>query len=549
MGNEETPQSSRRTTRSLASAIPSDNTSEAPRKSISYKPTIYDLIYRNRGDKISSLENLISSFPGRSSQITEVLGHLGPLNSPMFPLFMYGGASSGKTSIVLEIFRYLRRPFVYSSCVSCYSPRILFESILNQLAFHRRVEENGYSSVKKCDKPSDFANFVKEALVSVLDILKGKSAKMSAKGRSADDLGNMIYLIIDDFELVREWDKSSTVLPFLFGLYRMLGLPEVGIIFISKVSPDGFYSNSGHIEPIPLFFPGYTEDNLRQIFMLKKEKSDLNSCFLDFVLKPFSRVTRQVDELSVAFCPLYEKYCEPLKVPGSNFSWETKQKRGDAKRRLFSHLVPHISPSLNQVFNISSHDVKATSDVVKGRTSVKKLGTQDDELDFHLSVSAKYLLISAFLASRNPATLDASFFDSTGGPSNGKKKRKCSEKSTEQKEMAEQELLLKGPGTFPLERLLAIFQCITYGADISIDEEEEVHDDDDDTLENQGAQNDLTSNVLLQVSSLCNANFISKGSSCPLEGSTRYKSTVSEELAVKIARSLKFPISRYLYRR
>lgn len=100
--------------------------------------------------------------------------------------------------------------------------------------------------------------------------------------------------------------------------------------------------------------------------------------------------------------------------------------------------------------------------------------------------------------------------------------------------MAEQELLLKGPGTFPLERLLAIFQCITYGADISIDEEEEVHDDDDDTLENQGAQNDLTSNVLLQVSSLCNANFISKGSSCPLEGSTRYKSTVSEELAVKV---------------
>lgn len=108
---------------------------------------------------------------------------------------------------------------------------------------------------------------------------------------------------------------------------------------------------------------------------------------------------------------------------------------------------------------------------------------------------------------------------------------RCSEKAMEQKEMAEQELLMKGPGTFPLERLLAIFQCITYGEDSSVDEEVR---NEDDPLGSEVAQNDLTSNVLLQVSSLCNANFISKGGSCPLEGSTRYKSTVSEELALKV---------------
>ena len=93
---------------------------------------------------------------------------------------------------------------------------------------------------------------------------------------------------------------------------------------------------------------------------------------------------------------------------------------------------------------------------------------------------------------------------------------------------------MKGPGTFPLERLLAIFQCITSFADVSADDEVDDDDDDDNPLGNQVAQNELTSNVLLQVSSLCNANFISKGSSCPLEGSTRYKSTVSEDLALKV---------------
>lgn len=100
----------------------------------------------------------------------------------------------------------------------------------------------------------------------------------------------------------------------------------------------------------------------------------------------------------------------------------------------------------------------------------------------------------------------------------------------EQKETAEQELLMKGPGTFPLERLLAIFQCITSVAEGSLDEEEHGND----VLVAEAGDSRLMSDVLLQLSSLCNANFIIKGGSCPLEGSTRYRSTVSEDLALKV---------------
>ena len=89
---------------------------------------------------------------------------------------------------------------------------------------------------------------------------------------------------------------------------------------------------------------------------------------------------------------------------------------------------------------------------------------------------------------------------------------------------------MKGPGTFPLERLFAIFQCITSVAQISLDGDLQ----DNEPLLNEVGNIELTSDVLLQLSSLCNANFISKGGSCPLEGSTRYKSTVSEELALKV---------------
>lgn len=101
----------------------------------------------------------------------------------------------------------------------------------------------------------------------------------------------------------------------------------------------------------------------------------------------------------------------------------------EMKRRLFSHLQPHIAPSLNDTFGVtsqSSHEAVANKDKANRKGTSKKLGISDsaDEIDFHMSVSAKYLLISAFLASRNPATLDASLFDSTGGCDNRKRKRK-----------------------------------------------------------------------------------------------------------------------------
>lgn len=101
------------------------------------------------------------------------------------------------------------------------------------------------------------------------------------------------------------------------------------------------------------------------------------------------------------------------------------------------------------------------------------------------------------------------------------------------KEAAEQELFMKGPGTFPLERLLAIFHCITSVDEYPLEEEEE-QSIEESGLSGDGGGNGLMSNILLQVSSLCSANFITKGGSCPLEGSTRYRSTVREDLAVKV---------------
>lgn len=541
MDKEEAAQIPRRTTRLLSSTSTSNIKPASKENNGLESLTINDLLVG--GDPIS-LDDIISSFPGRSSQIHDIVHLLGPLNSPILPVFLYGGASTGKTSIILQLFKHLQRPFVYSSCRTCYNQRILFESVLNQLLLHRKNAANCYTNAKRCERPSDFINFLREALTSVIDNLKVKSEKSISEKNIHGGMGNMIYLVFDNFHLVRDWDKSSTILPLLFNLYDMLKMPEVGLIFISSTSPDTFYStNMGYVEPIPIYFPDYTEGDMRQILLRNQANQKLYSSFLDVALRPFCRITRQVGELSSALKPLFEKYSEPLSDKGKGVVPSE-----DMKRRLFSHIKPHIASSLNDVFKVSSppSSEAESGKETKLKGNLKRLERSEEigDLDFHMSTSAKYLLISAFLASRNPATLDASLFDSKGGSDNRKRKRKASEKALEKKEMLEEELLMKGPGTFPLERLIAIFQCIVSVGEDPSDEEEQNN-------EESGAQcgsGSLMSDVLLQLSTLCNANFIFKGKSCPIEGSTRYRSTISEDLALKVARSLKFPLSKYLYR-
>nr|GLL19698.1 origin of replication complex subunit 5-like isoform X1 [Ipomoea trifida]GMC63238.1 origin of replication complex subunit 5 [Ipomoea batatas] len=533
MGEVENPQITRRATRlssCSSSGIPNPKNVELESKPL----TINDLAF---GNESINFDELMSSLPGRRAQIRELLRILGPLNSPISPIFMYGGASVGKTSTILQIFKYLKRPFVYCSCITCYSPRILFESVLNQLLLHRRTESNGYSSAKRCDKPSDFVNLLQEALVKIVEDLKMNAEKSGSKKSAQRTSGRMVYLIFDNLEHIREWNKPE-ILPFLFKLYDVLKMPEVGLIFVSATSPDTYYSDTGCVEPVHVYFPDYTEDDLHQIFMRRSQgNSKLYSSFLEAVLRPFCRVTRRVDELSTAFSSLFQIYCEGLDdlgaVPDEHM-----------KNRLYCHLKPHIGPAMNEVFKfLSRPSPEVATNKIKHKVVPTKdgFGESSNEVDFHMSDCAKYLLISAFIASRNPATLDASLFDSTGGCSSRKRKRKSSQKSMEQKEIAEQELVMKGPGTFPLERLLAIFQCITSVSEYSTDEEAEAGG-------NNNNNNGLMCDVLLQLSSLCNANFISKGGSCPLEGSLRYRSMVSEDLALKVARTLKFPLSKYLYR-
>ncbi|KAI3849712.1 hypothetical protein MKW98_026626 [Papaver atlanticum] len=424
---------------------------------------VNDLVCMEDGEKNA----LLSSLPGRELQILELLDVLGPVNSPMLPLFVYGDASTGKTSSILQIFRYLKRPFIYASCRTCYAPRLLFSSVK-----------------QRCERPAD---------------------------------GTMIYFVFDSMELVRKWDKHLEITSMLFKLYEILKLPQVAFIFISSASLDMYLINTGFVEPMQVHFPGYKEEDLFRIF--KKNHASQNPLYETFlkdaaVLGSFFKVTSRVEELSNAFAPLFQKYCEPLSVTGLVPAEDKAQ-----KLNLYARFKQNVLPALNEMFK------------------VPKSADVDKVIEFHMPVSTKLLLISSFLASWNPATDDAPLFDSFGGDENRKRKRKISESF----KLKKQKLIMKGPRTFSLERLLAIFQCVTVAK----------------SLENEGQVEDKNvferaevcrADVLLQLSTLCNANFISKGGNCSLKGSTWFRCTVSEEFVMQIAKSVPFPLLRYLHK-
>lgn len=476
--------------------------------------------------------HLTALFPARGSEIKQLLGLLGKPCDTLFPLFVYGGASTGKTSILLETFRKMKRPFAYTSCRSSYTPRLLFESILNQLLRHARSPANNFASAKKCDKLGDFLGFLADACYSAASAKDAKGAtclnKMSYDEEANSGVSSqpVVYLIFDNVELLLDWPGGFRLISSLLRLSEFSGLANLGLIFASSLGPDSFFSGTGMLEAIPVYMRDYTDDDLHQILLKRKPKGELYSSFLSAVLKPFSRVTRRVTELSEALEPLFQKYIEPIRRG-------VVKPDEQGKRKLFSLVQPHITSALHQTCSFSASSAHIQS-LVQRRSCANNL-----EPDFQLSLCSKYILVSSFICSRNPATLDATLFDSGGGSSK-KRRRKSSQTAIEKKEMERQEKLLKGPGTFPLERLLAIFCCI------SEDFTDDVEGTDTACLDTNRVG--MSPDVLMQVSTLVNANLLYKGASDPLEGAPRYRCNASEELVLTVARSVNFPLSRYLYR-
>ena len=166
----------------------------------------------------------------------------------------------------------LRRRFYWKTecCFLIWNPRVLFESVLNQLMLHSKCSSSGSSSAKRCNTLSTYFD---KPLVMWWKLFDSPSGRKP--------LRKMVYLIVDHVDLIKEWDKGAMILQFLFSLSSVLKMPQLGIILISGLPPDVYYSNMGYTDPLPVYFPEYSEEELRQIFLKNQVNKKLYSAFLE----------------------------------------------------------------------------------------------------------------------------------------------------------------------------------------------------------------------------------------------------------------------------
>ncbi|XP_053571088.1 origin recognition complex subunit 5 [Bombina bombina] len=423
----------------------------------------------------------------RESQVSTLLAIFGERSHLSFPsIFIYGHTGTGKTYVLQTMLSVLELPHVIVNCVECFSPRLLFEQILNQLHNHCPSAENEYSSYERCDTFNEFVRLYKKAT-------------------SSHDLQDeTLYIVLDKAEHLREMDAN--LLP---GFLRLQELTEsnMTVIFLSEIVWETFRPNTGCFEPLTLYFSDYSKGELQKILSSDypdEYAADFYASYMNILLSVFYSVCRDIKELRHLAALNFPKYCEPV-IKG-------EAKESDS-HKLWRNIEPHLKRAMQTVYlrEISSSQWERMQEEDREASQLKGLSAHAHvELPYY----SKFLLIAAYLASYNPARTDKRFFLKHHGKIKKTDFLKKHEKTSNH---------LLGPKPFPLDRLLAILYSI---------------------VDSRVAP---TANIFSQISSLVTLQLLTQvGHDDQLDG-PKYKCTVSLDFIRAVARTVNFDIIRYLY--
>lgn len=421
--------------------------------------------------------------PCRDVQAAMLLSLLGEPQQYSYPsIFIYGHRSSGKSYVMDVLLEELELPHATISCVECVSMPLLFEQVLR--AFF------GTDAASLLPWGASLSDFIR--------IYKQQHLQSPANQTR--------YIVMEKAELLRDSDER-----LLSALLRLQELVEdnITVILLSEIVWDGFRPNTGCFEPLLLHFPDYSKGDLHQILSRDKHPSyspEFYSSYVNILLGVFYSVCRDLRELRHLAALNFEKFCEPLK--------EGRVKETDT-HKLWRNIEPHLKKAMQTVY---IREVSSLQWEQMQQTEEKESGAPKG-LSAHTHVElpyySKFLLISAYLASYNPARTDKRFFVKHHG-----KIRKTA-KFLKKNEKTSNHLL--GPKPFPLDRLLAIFYSV---------------------VDSRVAP---SASIFSQISSLVTLQLLTQVSHDDQLDTPKYKCCVSLDFIRAISRTVNFEIVKYLY--
>lgn len=427
----------------------------------------------------------------RDSQINLLCGLIGEDDLWMPScLFLYGHSGVGKTHVITSVLKQLEINTCHVNAVELYTPRVMYETILNRLSGTVPSSNNDYAPYVACDNLGDFVR-------NISDIAKEKE-------------GQRMAIVMEKSERLRDMDAN--ILPALFRLQELTqNNANIIVVLTSNLPMEKFRPSSGFMEPIVVHFPQYTKDELLKIMLTikpSKYSAEFYSNYVNLALSVFYLASKSLPELRHLIELNFTAYCQPV---------EKGEATENDVRKLWRNIEPHLKKALSTVYlrEVSSAQFermqKLTDPSAQDVSLPKPSGITKIELPFY----SKFLLIAAYLASYNPAKTDKRFFMKHHG------KQRKTQAMIKAKERSSNQLV--GPKPFPLDRLMAIFYSV---------------------IEDKVSP---TANLFTQISTLVTLRLVSQVGGEDQLDLPKYKCTVSLDFIRGIARTVGFDVVRYLY--
>lgn len=227
------------------------------------------------------ISDLSKEYPCREALLIELHQIFGkPDHRYPSSLYLHGSPGIGKTSIFLRFLDYLSITYANIDCVEFYTPKMLYEIILNKLTRHVLGENNNYENYVRCDTMNDF---IEE--LSALDEQKS------------------YIIVLKNYLRLKETD--SNILPVLMRLEMLVPNLNICCILIGSKTVTHHSTQLGVIPMINIHCNQYSKSELLEILLLQEHHliKTIKNLFLDADLDETTRSRRSqiITELHTDF--------------------------------------------------------------------------------------------------------------------------------------------------------------------------------------------------------------------------------------------------------
>jgi len=285
------------------------------------------------------------------------------------PLFVHGPSGSGKSAVLRAVVDHLKLRTAVVDCLSCASPRLVYESALDQLHAHTPSAINGYAGWCTCETSAVFVAGLREAL---------------------EEYGQVCII----FDHAAELLKYPEALALLLSLQGLCQDWRVQTIFVAEAAWESFHWTTGFADLLPIRFPSYTSQQLKAVLLAigppPSTDSPSANAFANFVplfIDYYAEICTDVHELRYQCWQAFSNWLKPVRDGLLQIS--------DTEKLLFhaKHKGGCLREALAAVYARDGLDGGAHGG---GATQ--------------MPLCAKYLLLAAHMASRYPAKMDVALF-------------------------------------------------------------------------------------------------------------------------------------------